>query len=100
MRRLFTIALLLALAVITASAQRKGCVIPGDRAETRGSGYFLPDPYDFDPNKIYRQPVVLVTFDDQDFSMADPQSFYARVCNENGYRLFPGAVRRTPESPV
>lgn len=75
----------LALAVLTAGAQRIGCVIPGDRAETRAGRYFLPDPYDFDPQTVYRQPVVLVSFNDMDFSMADPQAYYGRVCNEKGY---------------
>lgn len=75
----------LALAVLTAGAQRIGCVIPGNRAETRAGRYFLPDPYDFNPQTVYRQPVVLVSFNDMDFSMADPQAYYGRVCNEKGY---------------
>ena len=77
--------LCLALAVGTASAQRLGCLVHGDQGTTRGSGVSLPKPIDFDPQKTYRMPIVLISFDDTDFSMADPKSYYHRVFNEQGY---------------
>ena len=52
---------------------------------TRGDGGLLPDPIDFDPQKTYRLPIVLVSFSDVDFSMPDPKSYYQRVFNEQGY---------------
>ena len=77
--------LCLALAVGTASAQRIGCLVDGNRGATRGSGVSLPDPIDFDPQKTYRMPVVLISFGDVDFTMSDPKSYYQRVFNEQGY---------------
>ena len=77
--------MLLALAVITASAQRIGCVHTGDRSSTRGDNQMLPMPYDFDPQKTYRMPVILVAFSDADFTMSDPRSYYHRMLNEKGY---------------
>ena len=45
----------------------------------------LPMPYDFDPQKTYRMPVILVAFSDADFTMSDPRSYYHRMLNEKGY---------------
>lgn len=76
--------MLLSLVVITTQAQRFGCVItntPGTRADYQT----LPMPMDFDPQKTYRMPVVLIAFSDEDFKMTDPQSYYHRVFNEKGY---------------
>ena len=86
MFRRILIYVLLGLAVVsTASAQRMGCLVHGDRGMTRGDGGLLPDPIDFDPQKTYRLPIVLVSFSDVDFSMSDPKSYYQRVFNEQGY---------------
>lgn len=74
---------MLTLAVLTASAQRYSCIRPSERAGTRK--YVLPETKTFDPQKTYRQPVILVTCIDADFSMADPANFYNRVFNERGY---------------
>ena len=70
---------------LSASAQRIGCLVYGDRGTTRSSGVSLPEPMDFDPQKTYRMPIVLVSFDDTDFTMSDPKSYYQRVFNEEGY---------------
>ena len=65
--------MLLALAVVTARAQQRiPCIrnIPADVAKTRGTlGY---PSQDWDPGRIYRQAVVLISFSDRDFLMADP----------------------------
>ena len=45
----------------------------------------------WDPNRIYRQPVILISFKDCDFSMADPVDFYSRILNEPGYNEGMGA---------
>ena len=74
---------MLTLAVLTASAQRYSCIRPSERAGTRK--YAIPETKTFDPQKTYRQPVILVTCIDADFSMADPANFYNRVFNERGY---------------
>ena len=56
--RLFTIGLMLTLAVITASAQRLSCFPPSEQAGTRQqSRYSVPEVKTFDPQKTYRQPV-------------------------------------------
>ena len=53
------------------------------RALTRG---YLDYPNTtWDANRIYRQPVILITFKDCDFSMPDPAAFYSRILNEPGY---------------
>ena len=45
----------------------------------------------WDPNRVYRQPVVLISFKDCDFSMPDPVDFYSRILNEPGYNEGAGA---------
>lgn len=40
---------------------------------------------DWDPQKTYRQPVVLITFADCEFSKDDPAAYYQRLLNEPGY---------------
>lgn len=57
-------------ATIAVQAQRIGCVVHSEeRSGTRTESYNLPEPMDFDPQATYRQPVVLISFKDQDFSM-------------------------------
>lgn len=81
--KLFTIGVMLTLAVMTASAQRYSCIRPSERAGTRQ--HTIPEVKSFDPQKTYRQPVILISCSDADFSMADPASFYNRIFNERGY---------------
>jgi M6 family metalloprotease-like protein len=90
MKRLLTFfALFTAIAV---QAQRIGCVVhSGDRSGTRAESYSLPEPYDFNPQITYRQPVVLISFKDQDFSMPDPKDYYNRLLNEKGFNKGHGA---------
>ena len=83
MQNRLLIFLVLALAVMTASAQRISCTRSSDRVGTRG--YVLPGVKSFDPQKIYRQPVILVACSDADFSMTDPVTFYRRLFNEHGF---------------
>ena len=78
--------LLLMLAVTTVSAQQRlPCVrsLPSQVAKTRGTlGY----PYqDWDPDRVYRLPVVLISFSDCDFSVDDASAFYNRMLNEPGF---------------
>ena len=76
--------MLLSLVVLTIQAQRFGCVI-SSASSTRAENQTLPMPMDFDPQKTYRMPVVLIAFSDVDFTMTDPKSYYHRVLNEKGY---------------
>ena len=52
---------------------------------TRAESYALPEPYDFDPQITYRQPVVLISCSDFDFSMDNPRDYYDRLFNEKGF---------------
>ena len=80
------VSVLLSLIVLTIQAQRIGCVHSFDQPGTRAAEvYSLPEPVNFDPQKIYRQPVVLISFNDTDFSMADPKAYYDRLFNEKGF---------------
>lgn len=40
---------------------------------------------DWNPNRIYRQLVILFSFEDYDFSMEDPAAYYNSVFNEKGF---------------
>lgn len=81
--------LLLTLVSTTINAQRIGCV--HSPIETRGSSQLesefqlLPNPVVFDSQKIYRQPVVLISFSDTEFSMDNPADYYNRLFNEKGF---------------
>ena len=44
----------------------------------------------WDPEKTYRVPVILMSFADLDFSCENPQQFYDRMFNESGYNLGAG----------
>ena len=48
----------------------------------------------WNPNKIYKTPVVLITFTDKDFSMDNPHETYDSIFNVNGYNQSrgPGCV--------
>ena len=45
----------------------------------------------WDPTKVYRQLVILISFSDTDFSMENPQETYNRMFNEQGYNQRQGA---------
>lgn len=45
----------------------------------------------WDPNRTYRQLVILLTFSDTEFSMDDPLGTYSRIFNEPGYNQRQGA---------
>ena len=73
------------LTAMTAAAQpRHDCMAGLDkRSATRGTlGY---PRRQWDPQRTYRQPVVLISFEDCDFSMAEPAAWYDRILNEPGY---------------
>lgn len=85
LRKIILFAFVLLVATATSAQQRKPCLrnIPTDNAKTRG---FLGYPVqDWDPQKVYRQAVVLISFADTDFSMDDPATYYNRLFNEKGY---------------
>ena len=48
----------------------------------------------WDAGRVYHQLVILVSFSDTDFKEEDPQTFYDRMLNEEGYnqRLGPGCL--------
>lgn len=75
-----------ALVTLVISAQQRiPCIrhIPGDVSRTRGLlGY---PAQDWDPQRVYHQAVVLISFSDCDFSMDDPAAYYHRMLNEPGY---------------
>ena len=88
------IALLLLAFPLCVLAQRgdvvKGGCTPGlsenDGAMTRGARRSLqPIHTDWNPQKVYRQPVVLFTFADKDFSMEHPRETYDSIFNYPGY---------------
>jgi len=85
LRKITLFAFVLLVAVAASAQRRLPCVrnIPTDKAKTRG---VLSCPVqDWDPQTVYRQAVVLITFADCDFSMEDPAAYYQRLFNENGY---------------
>ena len=86
MRKIILFAFVLLVAVATSAQERKPCVlnIPTDKAKTRGVLSFPVQ--DWDPQKVYRQAVVLITFADCDFSMEDPEIGRAS-CRERVYVL-------------
>ena len=78
MKKILLLAAAAFMAVLSLQAQRMGCL--HSSAVTRASeGDMLPSPVFFDPQKTYRQAVVLVSFNDRDFSMADPKDYYHRL---------------------
>lgn len=86
MRKIILVFVALAATVANAQiSERRGCLrnIPTDVAKTRGMlGY--PNQ-DWDPERIYPQAVVLITFIDLEFSMEDPATYYHRLLNELGF---------------
>ena len=89
MKKILLLAAAAFMAVLSLQAQRMGCL--HSSAVTRASeGDMLPSPVVFDPQKTYRQAVVLVSFNDLDFSMADPKDYYHRLFNEQGFNMGAG----------
>ena len=83
---------MLTLVVCTTRAQRYSCThVEG---KTRGETYSLAEPFPFDRSKVYRQPVVLISFENCNFKMEDPVRYYDRLFNEKGYNegAGPGCV--------
>ena len=71
------------LSLSVGAQEHYSCTRNMSRALTRG---YLDYPNTtWDANRIYRQPVILITFKDCDFSMPDPAAFYSRILNEPGY---------------
>jgi M6 family metalloprotease-like protein len=81
------IVLLFLLVTLSLSAygQQRYCCTPNMPQVARTRGLLDYPNTDWDPNHIYRQPVILITFKDCDFSMPDPVDFYSRILNEPGY---------------
>ena len=76
------------LAVLTAGAQQRiPCIHHAGGAGTRGGTERELTEYitEWDANRVYCQPVVLITYKDCDFSMDDPVAYYNRILNEQGY---------------
>lgn len=92
MNKRLLIWVMLCLAVCAARAQRYACT--HFEGKTRGENYALAEPFPFEKDKVYRQPVVLISFEDCDFKMEDPAHYYDRVFNEKGYNegAGPGCV--------
>lgn len=69
--------------------ERGNCTPPpaNDGVEkNRANRFALPAPHtNWDPNKTYRQLVVLISFSDTDFSMPHPRETYDSIFNINGY---------------
>ena len=70
---------------LSAYGQQRYCCTPNITSAARTRGIFDYPNTDWDPNRIYRQPVILITFKDLDFSMPDPVNYYSRILNEPGY---------------
>lgn len=103
MRKIIGFFLIQLMFPLCAMAQRgdviRGHCTPGivddGVAETRGSRRLLPAiNTDWNPNRIYRQAVVLLSFADKDFSMENPRETYDSVFNVAGYNngAGPGCV--------
>ena len=76
--------LLISLPLSAYGQQRYSCTVNMTKAaRTRG---LLDEPNtNWDPQRIYRQAVVLISFADLDFKMEDPNAYYQRMLNEPGY---------------
>ena len=73
------------LVVVGAQAQRIGCVHDFMQTRADDTGYSLAFPFPFDPQKVYHQPVILISFNDADFSMDNPVAYYDSLFNEPGF---------------
>lgn len=86
---------LFALLSLTAFAQddfvrRGNCLSVGEADSVIGARAETPRRLpvinrDWNPNRVYRQAVILITFSDKDFVSENPQDTYNRIFNERGY---------------
>jgi M6 family metalloprotease-like protein len=85
LRKITLFAFVLLVAIAASAQRRMPCIrnIPTDKAITRGS--LVYPTQNWNPNKTYRQAVVLISFADTDFSMDDPAAYYNRLFNESGF---------------
>lgn len=58
---------------------------------TRRAGILLPPKKEWNPHRIYRQLVILVSFSDFDFKADNPQATYDSIFNVKGYNQGEGA---------
>ena len=90
--------ILLVQVAATSNAQRIGCVHHPQESQANirlATDYqLLPDPFAFDSQKTYLQPVILIEYSDTEFSMDDPADYYNRLFNEKGFNngMGPGCV--------
>ena len=64
--------------------ERRPCVHGSREAHSLTRGV-IPYPHqDWDPSRIYRQVVILISFSDEDFSMDDPHAYYHDLLNVSG----------------
>lgn len=68
----------------------KGDCLPGlsdaKHSSNHASPRFLRTPNrDWDASRTYKQMVILFSFSDTDFSMENPQEYYQKLFNEEGY---------------
>ena len=88
------------LAVITAKAQlrfeRYPCITNPRAVKPLRTRFVNYDPdRRWDPERVYRQIVLLVSFSNMDFTMDDPQAYYNDLFNMRGFsgeRHAPGSV--------
>ena len=85
MRRLLTILVCVVGCWLVANSQQRYSCTQNLSKAARTRGLLDYPNTTWDPNRTYRQPVILITFKDCDFSMPDPVDFYSRILNEPGY---------------
>ena len=84
MKKLLLLTGVAATVALSVHAQRISCT--PDIGQTRSDfTHVLPEPFKFDPEVTYRLPVVLVNFNDKEFSMEHPEAYYDRLFNEPGF---------------
>lgn len=88
MKKILLLVVTAMLATMTVQAQqleeRIGCIHNSvtTRAETM---HILLEPYTFDPQKTYRVPVILISYELLHFLKDDPATYYNRLFNEHGF---------------
>ena len=84
---LLTISTALSLQAQELEIVRGDCTpLPVNGDVTRGAQRKLPSlRTDWDPERVYRQMVVLVAYSDYDFQTDETQAFYNRMFNERGF---------------
>ncbi len=102
MKRLLTISIFICLTLPLLAVRGKTqhnhshpCIPTAETTRGKVIRKVLNEPYtNWDPRKTYRVPVLLMSFDDLDFSIPDPLSFYDRLFNQTGINAGggPGSV--------